>query len=104
MDQEPQRSITSSLVDDWRRVRPLIRRALKRGGDYLDEYDVWMKVVYDEAQFWATPTSFVITEVVDWPKKRVLRFALAGGNLQELLQQFYDRIIVWAKQNGCVEA
>ena len=44
--------------------------------------------------------SAIVTEIVSYPKRRVLRFWLAGGNLNTLLKAEPD-IVNWSKQYDC---
>lgn len=94
----------SQLPRHWIDVLPHIRRALELSGSTHDEVTVYNMLCKGEAQFWATETSFVVTEIVNYPCKRVMRFALAGGDLGELLEDFHDQILSWAREMGCVEA
>lgn len=55
------------------------------------------------AQFWPGPNSVLITEVVDHPRKKVLHFFLAAGNLREL-NAMYPGVERWGKEQGCTAA
>ena len=39
-----------------------------------------------DAQLWAFDDSAIVTEIIDYPQRRTLRFWLAGGNLKTLLE------------------
>tara|TARA_X000001316_G_C922379_1_gene37621 strand:+ start:3488 stop:3847 length:360 start_codon:yes stop_codon:yes gene_type:complete len=39
-----------------------------------------------DAQLWAFRDSAIVTEIIDYPQRRTLRFWLAGGNLKTLLE------------------
>lgn len=81
-----------------------LRAGLRRGGNTHTENDVlemWRK---DKAQWWATPYSFVLTVIIDYPRKRRIRCELAGGSLLEILTYWEPQILAWAKQQGCDEA
>ena len=39
-----------------------------------------------DAQLWALKDSAIVTEIIDYPQRRTLRFWLAGGNLKTLLE------------------
>lgn len=82
-----------------------MQRALERSGSTHDLDTVYKMLCRGEAQFWATPTCFVITEIVDYPLKRAVRLSLVGGDeLQDLLDTFHDRILDWGWGMKCSEA
>lgn len=60
-------------------------------------------VAAGHAQFWPGPASVIITEIVDYPRKRVCHFFLAAGNLSEL-EAMTPIVLDWAKAKGCVAA
>jgi hypothetical protein len=39
-----------------------------------------------DAQLWALRDSAIVTEIIDYPQRRTLRFWLAGGNMKTLLE------------------
>lgn len=62
--------------------------------------DVAAMVDAGTAQFWPGPSSVIITETVDFPRKRALHFFLAGGTLPEL-EAMIPLVLDWGKANGC---
>ena len=94
----------TELFAHWQRVLPLVRAALRRSGDTHSEASVLREIYEHRAQFWCSPDSFVVTEIVDYPLKRVLRVALAGGELADILACFHDQVLAWGREQGCVEA
>ena len=54
-------------------------------------------------QFWPGVTSAIITEIIEYPRKRTLHFFLAGGNMPEL-RAMYPRILEWGRLQGCTGA
>lgn len=51
--------------------------------------------------FWGGPKSACITEILQYPRKRVLHYFLIGGDLDELVELMEPRITAWAKAIGC---
>ena len=90
----------SSSVDEWRRCSRWIEDALEyaHGSHTLD--DVWDAVERGDAQFWPAEYAGLVTEMIDYPQRRTLRFWLAGGDL-ETLRALEDKAIEWSKQWGC---
>lgn len=65
--------------------------------------DVAEMVAAGHAQFWPGPASCIVTELVSFPRKRVLNVFLAGGTLPEL-EAMIPIVLDWAKDQGCVAA
>jgi len=53
-----------------------------------------------DAQLWAFPDSAIVTEIINYPQRRVLRFWLAGGNLKTLLE-VEPKIRKWSILYNC---
>ena len=58
-------------------------------------------ILRGDAQFWPAEDAGLVTEVIDYPQRRTLRFWLAGGNL-ETLQELEAAAIEWSKRWDCV--
>ena len=51
-------------------------------------------------QLWPAEKSCLVTEIIKYPKKKVLNVFLGGGDLTEILEM-HESVINWAKQQGC---
>jgi hypothetical protein len=51
-------------------------------------------------QLWPTPRGCIVTEIVVYPKKKVLNVFLGGGELDQILDMHKD-VMDWAKVQGC---
>ena len=91
----------TSLSDEWNRCSAWLEAALyySNGTHTID--DVLETVQRGDAQFWHYPDAAVVTEIMDYPQKRVLRYWLAGGNLKTLLK-VEPSIRHWSQLWGCV--
>jgi hypothetical protein len=87
-------------MSEFARCERWIGAALEYDGGTHDIEDVMLLVATGECQFWPGKSSAVITEVVRHPKKTVLHFWLAGGDLQEL-EAMSVEIEKWAREQGC---
>lgn len=65
--------------------------------------DVASMVAAGQAQFWPGPASCIVTELIDYPRKRVVHFFLASGTLPAL-RPLVPIILDWAKSKDCVAA
>ena len=54
-------------------------------------------------QLWPAMHGCLVTEIVDYPQKRVLNVFLAGGTLSQLFDMDPD-VQAWAKAMGCTTA
>lgn len=84
-------------------ARPHIDAALQYSGGTHTFDDVVKGVEADVMQFWPGPNSAIITEIQEYPRKRILHFFLAGGNLAEL-ERMLPVIEAWGRENGCTAA
>lgn len=89
-----------SLLDDWERCSGWIADALEyaHGSHTLD--DILELVKSGDAQFWPAKDAGLVTEIIDYPQRRTLRFWLAGGNL-ETLRALEEQAIEWSKAWNC---
>lgn len=62
-----------------------------------------LAILEGTAKLWETPNSVVITQVVQYPQRRVMQFWLAAGDLTELLE-LAPTMYEWGKQQGCSHA
>ena len=91
------------LFDELDRCRPWIEAALQHSGGTHDWYDIVAGVLQGSFQFWPKENSALITEIITYPRKRVLNVFLGGGKLSELAAM-HGEVIEWAKAQGCAGA
>ena len=87
-------------VEEFKRCEKWLEDALEYAHGTFDINDVFNDVVNGTAQFWPGKNSAVVTQIVPYPKKKVLHFFLAGGDIKEL-EEMEPGIIEWAKSQGC---
>ena len=73
-----------SLRPEWVRCSQWIQDALEYAHGSHTLEDVYDAVVRGDAQFWPAEDAGLVTEIVEYPQRRTLRFWLAGGNLKTL--------------------
>ena len=84
-------------------ARVRLEAALVYSGGTHTVDDVMGMVEDGRLQFWPGPHSVVITEIIEYPQRRVLNFFLAGGHLAEL-EAMLPGIEAWGRTQGCTEA
>lgn len=84
-------------MDEWERCAPYIADALE--GAYTLE-DVYREIEEGRAQFWPMRRSAVVTRIHRYPRGRVLRIWIAGGDLDELLG-YLPAVDNYAREQDC---
>jgi len=87
-------------VNELERCRPWIEAALEYSGGTHDFDDVAKGILDGSMQLWPSPRGCIVTEIVIYPKKKVLNVFLGGGELDQLLDMHND-VTDWAKRYGC---
>ena len=82
------------------RCRPWIEAALEYSGGTHDFIDVVEGLYKGTMQLWPAEKGCIVTEIVVYPKKKMLNVFLGGGNLEQILDMHQD-VIEWAKAQGC---
>lgn len=90
----------SHPLDDY---EPLVSAALHYAGGTHTFSDVKEQVQAKRLQYWTGPHSVVITEIIEYPRMKVLNFFLAGGKMPEL-EAMYSELIEFGRAQGCSAA
>jgi hypothetical protein len=90
-------------IPDISVFRRQIEEALAHSRNTYSYDDVVRMVQNKEAQYWPGKESVAITQILDYPQKRVLHFFIAGGNMAEI-EACEPLICQWGKEQGCVTA
>lgn len=77
--------------------------ALAHGGDTHSVEDVLDQIERGAAQVWIRDGSLIVTEIHDYPQKKVLHFWLATGEIASVVSLSH-RILAEGKKMGCVQA
>ena len=91
---------TTSFLDDADRCKKWIVDALKYAHNSHTFEQVIEIVKRGDAQLWAFKDSAIVTEIINYPQRRTLRFWLAGGNLETLLE-VEPKIRKWSILYNC---
>ena len=91
------------MNEELERCRPWIEAALEYSGGTHDFIDVAEGIYKGTMQLWPTPRGCIVTEIVVYPRKKVLNVFLGGGELDQILEMHED-VIAWAKAQGHLKA
>jgi hypothetical protein len=83
---QPLDPTSTSFSANANRCRKWIINALRYAHNSHTYEQVIDIVKRGDAQLWALKDSAIVTEIIDYPQRRTLRFWLAGGNLKTLLE------------------
>lgn len=84
-------------IEDYRKH---IEPALAYSGGTHDWQDIVEGVASSKMQLWCNEDAAAITELVCYPRKKVLNVFLAGGDMTQLLEML-ESAKAWAKLEGC---
>ncbi len=96
--------MTLANIDDpfwsvWRKVRPLVVKALERADEYGVE-DVLRYVAEGRWQLWHGEDCVAFTKIDRYAKHTACVVILCGGDLGEI-REIEPDLAKWAKQQGC---
>ena len=91
------------LSDELERCRPWIEAALEYSGGTHYFEDIVKNIAECKMQLWPADRGCIVTEIVVYPRKKVINIFLAGGDLDQILDMDKD-VRAWAKEQGCTGA
>ena len=80
--------------------RGWIEDALEYSGGTHDFDDVKERIINGQLQLWPAQRGCAVTEIVVYPKKKVLHVFLAGGEMDQIIDMI-DSAVAWSKTQGC---
>ncbi len=88
----------SQFWAEWARCWPWLDVAANYAGALHGERDFIEKIAAGRMHFWTSKNAACLVEIVTFPKRRILRFRMAGGSLKEIIES-EPHIIEWAVKN-----
>lgn len=92
--------VNTDWVKEFERCKPWIESALEYSLDTHDIQDIQNDLVNNKLQLWPGEKSVIVTQILEYPKKRVMHVFLAGGDIKDI-ESRTDGITAWAKLIGC---
>jgi hypothetical protein len=84
----------------YEQVKEWIEGALEYSHGTHDFADIVKAIKEQKMQIWINDDAVAVTEIIDYPKKRMLHVFLAGGSMQGV-RSLEDSAVKWAKDIGC---
>jgi hypothetical protein len=81
-------------------IKKLIEAALDAGGNTHSYEDVRESIIKGEMQLWLGDEACAVTEIVVYPKKKVLHVFLASGKMESIVDML-ESAEKFGKENGC---
>lgn len=88
------------IVEELTRCRQWIEDALEYSGGTHEFVDIAEGVMSGKMQLWFGEKGCAVTEIVMYPRKKVLHVFLAGGEMQQILD-FQESAAEFGRMNGC---
>lgn len=90
----------ATVLTEFGRCKGWLEPALRHGGNTHALKDILLGILRGSYQLWPAENSVVVTEILEYPRRRVINYFLAGGNLKEL-REMRESVEAWAIANGC---
>ena len=81
-------------------MRIQMQRALREGGDCFTISDIADWVLRGKFQYWFNEAAAVVTEVLTYPRRKMIHYFLAVGALEDVLKMQAE-IDSFAREHGC---
>jgi hypothetical protein len=79
----------------------LFDKALKLGGNTHTRQDILDGIKQGRFQYFGDDECCVVTEIIQYPQKRVLHLFIAAGKLDRLFEIYLPQVKQFARENGC---
>ena len=83
--------------------RKWIADALEYSGGTHTVDDIFDSIERGRLHLWPAERGCLVTEFIDYPRKRVINVFLGGGEMDQLTDM-HDSIVSFGKANGCTAA
>ena len=87
---------------DLNKCKKLIEQALEYANGTHTTDDIFRGIEKKQFQLWDAEKSCLITEILEYPQKKVCHVFLGAGDLEEIMGM-HESVITWAKACGCTE-
>lgn len=91
----------AGFAEAWERSRPYMVTALEESGGEYTVDDVLSEVQQDHAIFYPAKLGAIVFKVIRYPRKRMLRIWLAGGDMESCLDTMLEASDYYAEKHEC---
>lgn len=102
------RVLPETMVLSWGVIAPMLEKAIEHNHQEMTLVDVADAIVSEKSQLWVAvqndiPRGAFVTEIVNYPRKKVCRIVLLGGVSFEEWKHLLVDLENWALMNGCID-
>lgn len=87
-------------VLEFKRVRNWLENALEYADNAFNIIDVADGLGSNNMQLWTEDNAAVVTQIVSYPRKKVLHVFLAGGEMDDVMK-IEKSVVLWGKLQQC---
>lgn len=91
----------AGFAEAWDRSKPFLASALEASGGEYTVDDVLSEIEQDHAIFYPTKLGAIIFRIICYPRKRMLRIWLAGGDMASSIDAMLEAAAFHAEQHEC---
>jgi hypothetical protein len=84
------------------KIRKWLTDALEYSHGTHDLSDIFKGIGDGQYQLWPSSKGCLVTEILQYPKKKVFHVFLGGGEMDQLMDM-HEAVIGFAKELGCTE-
>ena len=87
-------------VVEFKRCRPWLEAALEYADGTFNIIDVADGIAMGNMHIWPTEDAVAVTQIVNYPRKKVIHAFLVGGKLEGIMK-LEKTVVRWAKSQKC---
>lgn len=87
-------------VQEFKRCEQWIQAALDYSHDTFSIEDIFEDMAAGNLQIWPGEKAVIVTQIVQYPRKKIIHCFLAGGDIVEL-ETLHEQVVEWGRSQGC---
>ena len=91
----------NGFIEAWERSKPFLANALEESGNEYTVDDVLRDIKDDHAIFYPTKKGASVFRIALYPRKRMLRIWLAGGDMESSIDSILEAAEYHATKHEC---
>lgn len=94
---------STEVMKVWPRIERWVEKSCSRGGGKFLPSDIRQAIAERDMQLWIAGDieAFAVTEIIKYPRKKLLRINMGGGNYKKYFPEFIRTVTAWSASQGC---